>query len=197
MSGNAFRAGLVAVVAGAILAACSSGGARQVTPYPSMAKLVQRADLQPCPATTTTPASGGLPDLTLPCIGHGPAVHLAGLRGMPTVVNFYGTWCEPCQREAGYLSSVAAQARGKVQFLGVDVNDDDWDALSFAAAVKPPAHYPLVADPKALGLQYYNPGPPATVFVDPAGKVVGVAHDQYHSAAALRADIKRYLGVDT
>lgn len=187
-------AALLAAVALLAVAGCSSGGAKPAGP--DLHRLREQADLQPCPATSAGSVAGGLPDLTLPCIGQGPAVRLAGLRGMPTVVNFYGTWCIPCQREAGYLSSVAAASKATVRFLGVDVGGDHmWDALSFAAALRPPAHYALVSDPSSQGLLQFNPGPPATVFVNAAGKVVGVAHNEYHSAGALRADIRRYLRV--
>jgi hypothetical protein len=75
------------------------------------------------------------------------------------------------------------------------VGDHNWDALSFAAAVHPPAHYALVADPNALGVQNYSTGPPATVFVAASGKVVGTHAGPYPSAAVLRADIRRYFGV--
>lgn len=189
------RRRLVASVAGCLMLVAAvgcSGGSTQTGP--PIKPLLKKAKLQPCPATVTAAASGGMPNLTFPCIGNGPSVHLAGLRGMPTVVNFYGTWCYPCQKESGYLSRVAGAAAGKVRFLGVDVGDHNWDALSFAAAVDPPAHYALVADPNALGVQKFSAGPPATVFVDSAGKVVGTHAGPYSSVAALRADIRRYFG---
>src|SRR5207237_8219321 len=74
---------------------------------PAHAELVARAALDPCPPSiAVSHVSHGLPDVTLPCLGAGPAVHLAGLRGTPTVVNIWGSWCVPCQAETKYLATV-------------------------------------------------------------------------------------------
>ena len=137
------------------------------------------------------------PDLTLPCLGHGPAVHLAGLSGAPTVLNIWGSWCGPCQAETRYLSSVYDDAKGKVRFLGVDTEDDPKSALDFAPHVSPPMRYPQVVDKdKKLLIGLNIPSAvPTTVFVDASGRVVRITHLPYRSEKSLRADIRRYLGV--
>jgi thiol-disulfide isomerase/thioredoxin len=123
-------------------------------------------------------------------------VHLAGLVGMPTVVNLWGSWCGPCQQEAALLSSTYDANRAKVRFLGVDIEDDPDSALDFGTHVTPPVRYPSVVDPdKKLLLALHFPGPPETAFLNPAGKVVHIHSGQYSSAAALRADLATYLGV--
>jgi thiol-disulfide isomerase/thioredoxin len=124
-------------------------------------------------------------------------VHLGGLAGKPTLVNIWGSWCGPCQAETRYLSTVYDAARGKVRFLGVDTEDDAKSALDFAAHVSPPMRYPQVADKdKRLLIALNIPSAvPTSVFVDASGRVVHIAPGAYHSAAALRADIRRYLGV--
>jgi len=164
---------------------------------PSYDQLVARAALDPCPASSPAHRHKSLPDLTLPCLGAGPAVHLSGLSGTPTVVNIWGSWCTPCQAETKYLSTVYDAARGKVRFLGVDTEDDPESALDFAPHVTPPMHYPQVVDKGKRVLIALNlpSAIPTTVFVDATGRVVRVSPGAYRSAAALRADIRRYLGV--
>ena len=185
----------------ALAAGCSSSAHSTVNPDfpkpPSYDQLVAKAALDPCPASTAAHPHKSLPDLTLPCLGHGPAVHLAGLAGTPTVVNIWGSWCGPCQAETRYLSSVYDAAKGKVRFLGVDTEDDAKSALDFAPHVTPPMHYPQVVDKnKSVLIGLNTPSAvPTTVFVDAFGRVVHITHLPYRSAATLRTDIDRYLGV--
>ncbi len=125
-------------------------------------------------------------------------MHLAGLVGKPLVLNVWGTWCGPCQAETRYLATVYDELKPRVRFLGVDTEETDYNgALAFAPHVRPPMRYPSVIDnDKAVLLGLHGPiGVPSTVFVDASGKVVHRASGPYRSADALRADIKRYLGV--
>jgi thiol-disulfide isomerase/thioredoxin len=167
-----------------------------VSPGPQLSKLIKQAKLAPCPASSATDASGGLPNLTLDCLGNGPAVHLAGLTG-PAVVNVWGSWCQPCQKEAGYLSSVYDADRSKVVFLGIDTEDSADSALDFGTHVTPPVRYPSVEDPdrKVLIGLAKSPGPPETAFIGTSGRVVHVHEGPYDNAAELRSDISTYLGV--
>jgi cytochrome c biogenesis protein CcmG, thiol:disulfide interchange protein DsbE len=191
------------VLAAAMVAGCtgSSGGdfaAPSFSPNPKHSQLVAAADLDKCPPSQPTSVSGGLPALTLRCLGAGPAVHLAGLAGKPLVLNIWGTWCGPCIAETRYLSTVYDELRPRVRFLGVDTDEASYDAgLSFAPHVRPPMRYPSVLDfDKKVLLDLHGPvGVPQTVFVNADGEVVQRISAPYRSAAALRADIARYLGV--
>ena len=189
---------LLAVIV--LAAGCTSSPHASVAPDfpkpPSYEQLVAKAALDPCPASTSAHPRKSLPDLTLPCLGRGPAVHLAGLAGVPTVVNIWGSWCTPCQAETRYLSTVYDAAKRKVRVLGVDTEDDPKSALDFAPHVDPPMHYPQVVDKdKKLLIALNQPSAvPTTVFVDAAGRVVHITHLPYRSAETLRADIHRYLG---
>jgi thiol-disulfide isomerase/thioredoxin len=182
------------------LSGCSgkSNGAHHVSGPDE--RLVKAAHLDPCPASSATPVSGGLPDVTLACLAPGRSVHMAGLAGEPTVVNVWGSWCEPCQKEERYLSSAYDQLKGKVQFLGVDTEDDADSALDFDAHVSPPVHFPsVVDDDKAilLGLHPAVAGPPVTVFLDSSGHVVGTHPGPFTSTTELTDAIARYLHVTT
>jgi thiol-disulfide isomerase/thioredoxin len=194
---------LVAVVGSLLMLAGCTGSSNDAQPGPSFSpnpdhqKLVRQADLDPCPPSSTTSASGGLPDITLPCLGDGPSVHLAGLSGKPTLVNIWATWCRPCLNETRYLSTVYDALRPRVRFLGVDTEEASTAAaLAFAPHVRPPMHYPSVYDDDrsvlaALGTNAV----PMTVFVDASGRVVHREFGPYRDVATLRADIGRYLGV--
>jgi thiol-disulfide isomerase/thioredoxin len=57
---------------------------------------------------------------------------LRALRGKPVVVNYWATWCDPCKKETPRLVDAARRFRGRVRFLGVNVEDDLAAARSFA-----------------------------------------------------------------
>jgi cytochrome c biogenesis protein CcmG/thiol:disulfide interchange protein DsbE len=191
-------AGLVVVLLAAT-AACSASSSSigpGPSPNPSLKALVSAAHLQPCPTSSAQSVSGGLPDITVPCLGNGPAVHMAGLTGEPTVVNIWGSWCIPCQKEEPFLASAFNADKKQVRFLGIDIVDQADSALDFDAHVHPPVHYPSVFDvDRKVALALAVQGPPATFFVDAAGKIVGRARTPYTSTAELQQDIARYLHV--
>jgi cytochrome c biogenesis protein CcmG, thiol:disulfide interchange protein DsbE len=189
------------VAAAGVCAACGGGGSTgsgpPITPNPSRVSLIEAAKLAPCPASSSHAASHALPDVTLACLGAGPAVHLAGLTGRPAVVNVWASWCTQCYPEFPYLVGLSKQLAGKVQVLGVDTADTDGGALSFAAKLRPAMHYPSVADPtnKVIDGLHVAAGPPETAFVDTAGAVVHVHPGAYTSLAQLRHDVATYLHV--
>ena len=181
--------------------ACSSQAA--VTPGPNgttpdLTKLIMAAHLRPCPSSSTAAVTGGLPDVTLSCLGHGPSVHMAGLTGQPTVINIWGSWCIPCQAEEKFLSSAYNAVHRQVRFLGVDTVDQADSALDFDAHVQPPVHFPSVFDPdKKVLLGLHFPGPPETVYLDAAGHVVHVNRVPYTSTKQVTHDIAAYLHIPT
>jgi len=189
--------GSLAAVAGCTGSASEPQPGPTFSPNPAHSKLVRQADLDPCPPSSATPASGGLPDITLPCLGNGPSVHLAGLTGTPTVVNIWATWCGPCLKETRYLSTVYDALRPRVRFLGVDTEEASTaSALSFAPHVQPPMHYPsVVDDDRKVLVALSTNAVPMSLFVDATGQVVHRTFGPYRDVASLRADISRYLGV--
>ena len=63
----------------------------------------------------------------------GQRVSLAGLRGKPVMVNFWGSWCVPCKDEAPVLAQEWQKFQGRgVQFVGVAIWDKTAAAKAFA-----------------------------------------------------------------
>ena len=131
--------------------------------------------------STTTPGvtvGSVAPDFTLPSVLPGPPVHLDALgvdRHVPVVLNFFASWCGPCQQETPLLARTATRAiaaRAKVQFVGVDVNDPT-DGASFVRSSGIP--YPVGADTtlRVTSALYALNNQPNTFFIDASGHVVG------------------------
>ena len=96
---------------------------------------------------------------------------LKQLRGTPVVVNVWASWCGPCIAEAPGLAALSKKYSGKVQFIGVDIEDAATPARKFIQ--KYGWTYPSVADPQgeirnSLGLV----GQPVTYVFDSSGKQV-------------------------
>jgi len=86
------------------------------------------------------PQAGTWPQ-ALRASAHRKTLRLGDLRGYPVVLNFWASWCSPCQREAALLAAAAKARRGRVVFVGVDVNDLTGDARHFLRV----HHVPYVA----------------------------------------------------
>ena len=155
-----------------------------------LAPLRAQAALDPCPAGI----SPDLPDLVLPCLDGGPPASLRGTpAGIPVLVNVYGSWCVPCQREMPILKQFHDATSARVGLVGIDSEDDRRQALHFAIDFG--QHWPALADDDGVVLRTFGVGAPKMLFVDAGGKIVHVERGGYRSLAKLRADVTRYLGV--
>lgn len=144
------------------------------------------------PAPSKPPVSNGLPDLSLPCLGNGPDVRLADLRG-PLVINVWAQWCGPCRDEAPYLAALAKS--GKVSMLGIDY-DDPRPELAVKFAAEEGLAYPHVIDrDKAIQRALKVGGPPLTAFVDAKGEVAYVHRGVLTSQQQLDQLLQEKLGV--
>ena len=98
------------------------------------------------------------------------------LGGGPAVVNWFQSTCVACQAELGTFAAVADTDRTRIHFLGIDVNDPSPGA-ALAMVRRAGAKYPVAEAPGiasiSLATRFGVGDLPATVFVSPAGNILG------------------------
>jgi cytochrome c biogenesis protein CcmG, thiol:disulfide interchange protein DsbE len=111
------------------------------------------------------------PDFSLTRLDRPGTLQLASLRGKVVVLNFWASWCHPCNLEAPALEAATRKWGDRVVVLGVDVNDPAGDARKFARHYK--LSYPLVHDNRNVTSPKYGlTGLPETFFIDRNGRLV-------------------------
>jgi cytochrome c biogenesis protein CcmG/thiol:disulfide interchange protein DsbE len=117
---------------------------------------------------------------------------LRALRGHPVVVNFWASWCGPCQRELPSFQREAVKRGATVAFLGVNSGDDRDGARKLAARF--PMPYPSFSDPRdtIVAGRFHARGLPVTVFYDARGKLAIVRQGELSTQRALADAIERY-----
>lgn len=129
------------------------------------------------------------PAFSLAILGGGMPVGVSSYRGKTVVVNFWASWCKPCRDETPELESLweSVRDRGDIQFLGIDVWDQQKDGLAFAREFH--VSYPLVVDAKGkAAIDYGLTGVPETFIIDSRGMIVRHAIGPT-SAQQLRATL--------
>ena len=107
----------------------------------------------------------------------GSKLSFSAYRGKVVVLNFWGSWCDPCRAEASTLALVAKQYQpAGVTFLGVDERDTTASAEAFTRNFG--ITYPSVNDPGqeiALDFTAVVPleGTPTTLVIDRTGHIAG------------------------
>ena len=103
---------------------------------------------------------------------------LADYKGKPVVLNFWASWCEPCEAEAPVLKKAQAklQAAGGT-ILGVTVDDASEDSKRFLK--NHGLSFPSLRDVNGdLKEAYGGTGVPETFVIDREGKVVAMSRGQ-------------------
>ena len=130
------------------------------------------------------------PDWVEPLAPKG-TLSLASLRGKAVYLNFFATWCPPCNEEAPAINALQQRyAADGLRVVGVDV----LESAAKAQAFRTEHHlvYPAVVDDGTLRRQYNVNGLPVHVFIDRQGIVRNIVVGEL-SAASIRADVLKVL----
>ena len=126
--------------------------------------------------------------------GGSSEVNLEDLRGKVVVINFWASWCKPCEQEAAELQKAwqEYEPTGEVIFLGVDYVDTEPEARVYLK--KFGITFPNGPDLATRISQYFRiKGVPETYFVDQNGVLQYVQVGPFTSIDQIRAQIDPLL----
>lgn len=132
------------------------------------------------PATTVRAAvkddkdRKGAPDFVLKD-AEGKAVRLSDFRGKVVLLDFWATWCGPCQVEIPWFIEFQRKHKSDgLEVIGVSMDDDGWASVKPFLAEKHVNYRVLIGDEKT-GDQYGGvEALPTTFLIDRAGRIASV-----------------------
>ena len=117
------------------------------------------------------------PDFTLPGLD-GQDVRLSDYRGKVVLVNFWGTWCEPCKEETPALQqSYEKLGEQGLVIIGIDLQSQERNGAEGIDDVRRfieqyGVTYPIALDVKGEAARAFQIYPiPTSYFIDPSGTI--------------------------
>ena len=107
--------------------------------------------------------------ISVECVDGSEGAVIQALRG-PMIINVWGSWCTSCLAEMPEFVSFYAKAKGKVQLVGVAVEESS-PKNSKRFIEEHGMTWPNYYDRENRTRSYFGMGVPVTWFIDAAGKV--------------------------
>lgn len=119
----------------------------------------------------------------------GKTVQLKDLRGKGVMLNFWGSWCEPCKEEMPYLNAVYQQHMKGVEIIGINDGESKFTVSNFVN--RDNIKFPILLDSDQAVTKGYHIGPiPTTFLIDEHGQVVKKIEGQMANPDAVKKMLK-------
>jgi len=122
------------------------------------------------------------PDLSVKTVNGKGEITRDSLAGKVAIVDFWATWCGPCKQSFPKLEELAKQNQGKVQVVGISVDDKSDGVADFAKSNG--ATFPIGWDDgHAIANRWKVDSMPTTYILDSSGTIRYI-HAGYHDGEA-------------
>lgn len=112
------------------------------------------------------------PGFALPRLTDGTLMALEAARGQVVLVNFWATWCQPCEDEMPAMDRLyRVLAPEGFEMLAVSVDEESQAVLAFRERLG--VSFPILLDPRQdVARQYQTTGFPESFLIDRDGMIV-------------------------
>ena len=118
----------------------------------------------------------------------GVPVSLAGLRGRTVILDFWATWCAPCEVQMPVLDALwRTRSPEEVAILGLSVDTDPPERVEAWLAERE-IGYPIAIVDQQLAVDYGVWAFPTLVVIDPAGRI-----HELHQGVRTRPELEAVL----
>ncbi len=143
---------------------------------------VQRKD-----TTAENESRRSAPDFTLPLLS-GVDFALSEHRGIAVIIDFWATWCSPCEVQMPVLDALWKRRSGHdLMVVGVSVDTDPAEVIAAWVAERG-IEYPIALGDQELAMRYGVIGFPTLLVIDPNGGI----HTQ-HVGVLSRPELEEIL----
>lgn len=98
---------------------------------------------------------------------------LSSYRGKPIILNFWASWCEPCENEMPELEKFHREYREDVVVIGVNITSQEISEQSVRNFINDiDISFPILLDTEGVFRYYQVFNLPTTYFIDSNGKIV-------------------------
>lgn len=120
----------------------------------------------------------------------GERVQLKDYRGKGVFLNFWGTWCKPCETEMPYMENAYKMFKEQgVEILAVNIEESNLVVQSFVDRFG--LTFPILMDREGEVTNLYSIGPiPTTYLINKNGKVVKIV-----TGSMTQQDVKKYMSL--
>lgn len=138
---------------------------------------------------TSAPAREEAPAFTLSSL-EGEQVMLSDFRGKTVIIDFWATWCPPCEFQVPELNAFWAEHRddGDIAVFGISVDEGGPEVVR-AWVEEKGVEYPILLGDSGLARRYGALGFPTLVIIAPDGTV-----DSRHVGLIERASLEEAIG---
>jgi len=114
------------------------------------------------------------PGFELPLLDDPSPASLSNLRGQVVLLNFWATWCKPCEDEMPAMERLYRGLRGEdFELLAVSVDDEKDLAVVRDFRERMAISFPIALDPaKSVSQSYQTMGFPESLLIDREGRVI-------------------------